>query len=96
MTQKKTVIFRDLKDDLDRLRPDGEDPAEADGQESQLNNAYLVPVDTYYSLAPLFQSTLNSFGGNFPQFFDWAKKLGELPAQKREREIESLCNLRGL
>jgi predicted aminopeptidase len=35
----------------------------------RLNNAYLIPVSTYHSLVPWFQSKLDSCGGDFRRFF---------------------------
>ena len=40
----------------------------------RMNNAWLVPVDTYHSLLPLFQSMLDSCGGNLPAFYKAAKE----------------------
>lgn len=46
----------------------------------EMNNAYFVPVNTYYSMVPKFQSMLDSLGGDFKKFYIEAEILG-----KRER-----------
>lgn len=36
----------------------------------RLNNAWLVPISTYHSLIPAFQTMLDSCGGNFQAFYE--------------------------
>ena len=90
LVQKKTSILQDLKADLCRVSCAGVNLTKMNGEEFELNNAYLVPIDTYYSLVPVFQSMLRGLGGSLPQFFKKVEELGELPFEKRQREIESL------
>jgi predicted aminopeptidase len=40
----------------------------------KMNNAWLVPVDTYHTLIPLFQNMLDSCGGNFNKFYKAANE----------------------
>ena len=35
----------------------------------EMNNAFFIPVNTYYSLVPKFQRMLDSLGGDFKQFY---------------------------
>ena len=90
LAQKKNSIFQDLKSDLCGGNCSGINLPNTNGEEFELNNAYLVPIDTYYSLVPVFQSILDSLGGSLPQFFEKVEELGELPFEERQREIESL------
>jgi predicted aminopeptidase len=90
LMQRKISIFQDLKAELCRVSCAGLDFPKMNGEEFELNNAYLVPIDTYYSLVPVFQSILDSFGGSLPQFYKKVEELGKLPFEKRQREIESL------
>jgi predicted aminopeptidase len=39
----------------------------------KINNAWLIPVNTYHSLIPDFQSILDSCGGNFRAFYEAVK-----------------------
>jgi predicted aminopeptidase len=39
-----------------------------------LNNAWLVPIATYHSLIPVFQSILDSCNGDFRKFYEKVKK----------------------
>lgn len=89
LEQKKISIFRDLEASLHRA---GIGLPRMNGEESELNNAYLVPIDTYYSLVPEFQGMLDSLGGSLPRFFEMVETLGKLPLDKRQREIESIKN----
>ena len=43
----------------------------------EMNNAFFVPVNTYYSLVPKFQSILDSLGGDFRKFYREAEVLGK-------------------
>ena len=61
-----------------------------DSEDFKLNNAYLVPIDTYYSLGPVFRSILNSVDGNLPQFYAKVKELGALPYKERQHKLDSL------
>lgn len=90
LAQKKNSLFQDLKRDLCGLNCAGINLPKTNNEEFELNNAYLVPIDTYYSLVPIFQSKLDSLGGNLPQFYEKVDELGELPFEERQREIESM------
>jgi predicted aminopeptidase len=59
------------------------------GEEFELNNAYFIPINTYYSLVKEFQYLLDHCGGNFIQFYKKVKVLGKLPIDKRQHEIKS-------
>ncbi|MFA6335283.1 MAG: aminopeptidase [Bacteroidales bacterium] len=85
MAQKKDSLLMDLKKDLPWLNRVG-----ADDKYAAINNAYFVPISTYYSLVPVFQGMLDSLGGNFTQFYQKVKEIGKLPAKERQRKIESL------
>lgn len=39
-------------------------------EKDKLNNAYFVPISTYHSLVPKFQSLLDSCGGDFLEFYE--------------------------
>lgn len=84
VAEKKTSLFQDLKMDLCGGNCAGIDLPKTDDQDFELNNAYLVSIDTYYSLIPVFQSALDSLGGNFPQFFKRVEELAEVPILDQE------------
>ena len=90
LAQKKDSLFQDLKRDLCGGNCAGINFTKTNGEGFELNNAYLVPIDTYYSLVPVFQSILDSLGGSLPQFFEKVEELGGLPFEERQREIASL------
>ncbi len=90
LVKGKISIFQKLKTDLSRVSSAGMSPPGVNREEFELNNAYLVPIDTYYSLVPVFQRILDSLDGSLPQFFIKVKELGALPFDKRQRELESL------
>ncbi len=62
MLNKKDSILNELGKDLNI-------------KNKRLNNAYLVPISTYHSMIPYFQSILDSCGGDFRQFYDKVKRL---------------------
>ncbi|MHC1689840.1 MAG: aminopeptidase [Bacteroidales bacterium] len=43
----------------------------------EMNNAFFIPVNTYYSMVPKFQSVLDSLGGDFKKFYREAEVLGK-------------------
>lgn len=88
--QKKKAVFQALKRDLHGISPAGITLPNTNGEQCEYNNASLVPVDTYYSIVPVFQSILNDVGGNLPEFYKKVRELGSLSVDQREKEIESL------
>ena len=90
LSQKKDSVFHNLKMDLYNGNSAGINLIKAGDENFELNNAYLVPVNTYYSLGPIFQSILNSVDGNLPQFYSKVKELGDLPYLERQRQLDSL------
>ena len=90
LAQKKNSLFQDLMRDLCSGSCAGIDLPKTNGEEFELNNAYLVVIDTYYSLVPVFQSILDSHGGSLSKFFKKVEELGKLPFEERQREMESL------
>jgi len=67
MRQKKDSLLRGLESEL--LSRNSEK-----GEEIRLNNAFFVPVSTYYETVPEFEKILESVGGNFPEFYKKAEK----------------------
>jgi predicted aminopeptidase len=90
LQQKKIALFHGLKEDLRQVSCPGINPSRICDPDFEPNNAFLVPLDTYYSLVPLFQSILDSLGGDLRRFYSKVKQIGDLPFDKRQREIESL------
>ncbi len=90
LEKKKNALFQALKKDLDATSCAGITLPNTNGESCEYNNAYLVTIDTYYSLVPVFQSILNQLGGNLPQFYEKVKRLGNLSGVERQNEIESL------
>jgi predicted aminopeptidase len=90
LQQKKIALFHGLKEDLRQMSCSGTNLSKVCDPDFEPNNAFLVPLDTYYSLVPLFRSILDSLGGDLPQFYSIVKQIGDLPFEKRQREIESL------
>ncbi len=90
LQQKKKAVFQALKKDLHGMGPAGITLPHTTGEGYEYNNASLVPVDTYYSIVPVFQGILNDAGGNLPKFYKKVRELGSLSVDEREKEIVSL------
>jgi len=90
LEQKKKAVFQALKKDLHGISSVGITLPRTNGEDCGYNNASLVPVDTYYSIVPAFQSILNDVGGNLPEFYKKIRELGTLSVDQRKKEIESL------
>ncbi len=90
LEQQKKAVFQALTKDLHGIRPAGITLPNTNAEDCEYNNASLVPVDTYYSIVPAFQSILNDAGGNLPIFYKKIRELGALSVDEREKEIESL------
>ena len=67
MRQKKDSLLRGIESDLFSRN-------NAKGNKISLNNAFFVPVTTYYETVPEFEKMLESTGGNFPEFYRKAKE----------------------
>ncbi len=70
MAQKKDSLLQALLQKYPVLKK-----GTVDNKYSEVNNAWFVPISTYYTLVPKFQSMLDSVKGNFPKFY---KKAGEI------------------
>ncbi len=67
MRQKKDSLLRGLESELLSRN-------NVIGNKISLNNAFFVPVSTYYETVPEFEKILESSGGNFREFFRKAKE----------------------
>ncbi|MFZ2976126.1 MAG: aminopeptidase [Candidatus Moraniibacteriota bacterium] len=94
LEEKKQSIFKKLKEDLCGIACVGVNLPKTDGNELKLNNAYLIPINTYYSLVPVFQNILNGVDGHLPLFFKKVKELGELPYQERQSKMKLLQKIK--
>jgi predicted aminopeptidase len=65
MEQKKDFLLKTFVGEIGRPRF------------GEMNNAFFVPVNTYYSMVPKFQRILDSLGGNFRKFYREAEVLGK-------------------
>ncbi|MCJ7802245.1 MAG: aminopeptidase [Candidatus Marinimicrobia bacterium] len=90
MAQKKDSLFVDLKTFICGVNCSESYFPKIDGKDFELNNAYLVPIDTYYSLVPIFQSILNSLDNNLSQFYEIVENLGDLQYDERQNKLKSL------
>ncbi|OFW41615.1 MAG: hypothetical protein A3J28_01650 [Acidobacteria bacterium RIFCSPLOWO2_12_FULL_60_22] len=90
LSERKNSLFLNLRKDLCGNSCAGKDLPKTNGEDFEMNNAYLVAIDTYYSLVPMFQNMLDSVGDNLPQFFEQVEELGKLPFDVRQRKIELL------
>jgi predicted aminopeptidase len=89
--EKKASLLRALKSELCERISDDRDLPFVCTEDSELNNAFLIPVETYYSLVPVFQGILDHLGGNMPDFFREMAQLAKLPEGRRRREIGALA-----
>ena len=93
MKNRKRSIMRQLQDTLcgiDRSCEDRTLPRAAAGDLVEINNAYLVAVDTYYSKVPAFEELLRRVHYNLPEFYRSVKEIAELPMTGREQHLRSL------
>ncbi|HBY01818.1 MAG TPA: hypothetical protein DEG92_04640, partial [Rikenellaceae bacterium] len=67
MEQKKDFLLKEFTGEIGRPRF------------GEMNNAYFVPVNTYYSMVPKFQSMLDSLGGDFKKFYRETEVLEASP-----------------
>lgn len=89
LLEKKRRVFQELKRDLCGATCAGVNLPRTNGGDIDLNNAYLVSVDTYYSLVSAFEGILDSLGGSLPRFFEAVEELGTLQTDERQRRLQS-------
>ena len=53
-----------------------------------LNNARLVAVATYRQYVPAFAAMYEEAGQDLIRFYELAKEIGELPADRRREEMQ--------
>jgi predicted aminopeptidase len=77
LSEKKDSIFIALKEYINDCNHSGIHLLKTENKDFVPNNAYLVPIEIYYSLVPKFQSMLDSCGGDLNIFYREAEKLGK-------------------
>jgi predicted aminopeptidase len=83
----KDSIFDLLTQVLLKLNSNSYNFPKTNGEKFTLNNAYLVPVCTYYSLLPYFVKSIDSLDDNLPRFYDFVKELGKLKIEERKQKM---------
>ena len=78
--QGKQAIF-------DRLQAD---TGWGDSVQYPLNNATLAAMAAYTNLVPAFQQLLRRQQGSMTDFYQAAKRLGELPEEQRRQQLQAL------
>ncbi|HUP91850.1 MAG TPA: aminopeptidase [Solimonas sp.] len=89
----KAAAFVQLREDYVRLRDQawgGFAGYEPWFQQGQLNNAKLLPFALYDQYKPAFAALFAQQGGDWSRFYAAARRLGEMPAEQRHRELEHL------
>lgn len=82
MAQKKDSLIQTLKKEFPGLSRNN-----TNDKYTTINNAFFVPISTYYSLVPAFQNLLDSLGGDFSQYYNEVKRIGKLPAEERRSQL---------
>lgn len=87
----KQKILEQLRQDYQALRKAWDGPPDFDAWfKSDLNNARLNTVDTYYQLVPSFRALLRSKGGDLEAFFAAVKELSGLRKEQRRAWLAAL------
>jgi predicted aminopeptidase len=88
---RKEEIFAAMKQEYENIRlAGGGTPYYDYWFQRPLNNADLLSVATYFHLVPAFSEMLRRMDGDLPAFFEEVRKLGEKPAETRQRLLEEL------
>jgi predicted aminopeptidase len=89
--KQKAEIFDQLRGDYQQLRAQWSGYAGYDKWFStNLNNAKLNTVSTYYRWVPAFRHLLQKNGGDLEKFYRNVETLGKLPMQERHTKMEEL------
>ena len=91
---RKAEVLADLAAEHGRLAAArGEAPPGVQGAGgwfgAGLNNARLASYSAYHELVPGFEALLASEGGDLARFFERVRRLAEVPAEGRRRELEA-------
>jgi predicted aminopeptidase len=88
MRERKQYIFGKLKLEYQDLKRSWNGYAGYDHWFAHtLNNAYLVSAATYYGCVPGLERVLKNVNGDFPRFYDEARKLAKLSKEKRHEAV---------
>lgn len=97
MRLRKDRILAGLRDDYARHREEvWEGRGWYDGFfTGELNNAHLITVGTYFDWVPAFERLLADLEGSLPLFYAEVARIGELPTDRRRRELQDLMPASG-
>jgi predicted aminopeptidase len=83
--ENKRAIFERLRSAYQRLRAGWAGERGYDAWfDAELNNASLVPVETYQGCVPGLRRELAAAGGELPAFYRRARDLARMPAAERD------------
>jgi predicted aminopeptidase len=88
MRERKRAAFASLHAAFAALKAQwGTDAPLGSRVASDLNNAYLASVATYYSCVPGFERELEAVGGDLPAFYARARALARLDRARRDAAV---------
>lgn len=91
LRREKQKVFDGLKRQYTRLKEQwGGNTDYEQWFSTELNNAQLNSVATYYDLVPGFMSLLRTNGGDLEKFYEAAERLSKLPRKERHERLVAL------
>lgn len=91
LREEKEQVFDDMRAQYEQMKEQWNGNSDFDAWfESDLNNARLNSVDTYYALIPAFNRILQSHHGNLEGFYQEVRKLSRLPENQRKAKLNRL------
>lgn len=90
MRRRKDDAISQMVDDYQRLKENWDGFNGYDAWFARRpNNAQIASVAIYTRLVPAFRSLLDEHGGNLREFYAAARKLADMPKEKRTAELEA-------
>jgi predicted aminopeptidase len=89
MRERKAAAFAALRESYARLVQDWgpHPPFEAWFEKSEINNAQLASIATYYDCVPGLKRELAAVGGDLDAFYRRVRELAKLDQEKRDALI---------
>ncbi|MFK7890687.1 MAG: aminopeptidase [Granulosicoccus sp.] len=89
MRQRKTVTFESMRADYSALKQRWGGYSGYDGWfRREVNNARLLAVSTYRQYVPAFAAMFVEAQEDLPDFYELARRVGELPHEQRKERLE--------
>ena len=97
MRQRKAQIFDNMRNQYQQIKISWDGYDDYDNWFAKdLNNAKLGAISIYRDYVPAFQALLRENNNDLNAFYAAAERIGELPKEQRQKEMQRLGEMTNL